>query len=96
VWTILNRGLMRSQIQGIRGLLVEKAMAWLDPGDAYLDFAITVLQKSHWRHKPNSEQWAALRTAVRENYLLDSIELHVEVLKSREHVDEEQEAEIAQ
>jgi hypothetical protein len=96
VWTILNRGLKLSQIQGMRGLLVEKARAWLDPGDTYRDFAITVLEKSHWRHEPNPEQWAALRTAVRENYLLDSIELHVEVLKSKKHVDEEQEAEMAQ
>jgi hypothetical protein len=95
VWAILDRGLTRSQIQGIRGLLVEKAQAWLDPGETYLDFAITVLEKSHWRRKLSADQWKALKTAVREGYLLDSIELHVEVLKSKEHVDQEQEAETA-
>jgi hypothetical protein len=83
VWTILDQGLKRAQIQGMRGLLTEKALAWLDPGETYVAFANTVLEKSHWSRQPTAEQWAALRTAVRENYLLDSIELHVEVLEMK-------------
>jgi hypothetical protein len=75
------------------GLLLEKAQTWEDR--ATLDsFANTVLETLQWRVCPNPEAWERLHTAVKENYLLDTIDLHLGIMKLKQEAESELEAAI--
>jgi hypothetical protein len=92
VWKILQNGLATSQIQFLRGLLSEKKQAWVKPGETYLELARSAIAQVHWREKLNEEQRALLDIAIKEDFLLDAIELHVGILKLKGQAEQRQEA----
>ena len=92
VWKILQEGLTTSQIQFFRGLLSEKKQAWVKPGETYLELARSALAQVHWREKLNEEQRALLDIAIQEDFLLDTIELHMGILKLKGQAEQRQEA----
>lgn len=93
VWAILDRGLNRAQIHAMHGLLLDKAQTWQD-SDVLQSFSITVLEASQWHARPNPEAWETLHNAVKENYLLDAIDLHLGIMKLKQEAESEQEAAI--
>ena len=93
VWGILDRGLNRAQIHAMQGLLLEKAQTWQDR-DVLDSFAITVLGTLQWHPHPGPEAWDALHDAVKEDYLVDAIDLHLGIMKLKREAESEREAAI--
>jgi hypothetical protein len=92
VWTILQRGLATSQIQFLRGLLAEKKQAWGSTGETYRELARSAIRRVHWDVGLTKEQQDLLYTAIQEDFLLDTIELHMGILKLKGNAEERQEA----
>jgi hypothetical protein len=92
-WTTLSKGLARSQIKNVIGLIETKRDEWLiEAGeDGFKKFVHDVLHNANWRSGTPIEQINDLEKAAVSGKLKDIVELYMYILKVREREEKQQE-----
>lgn len=94
VWTVLSKRAHRGQIEFLNGILTEKRADWGD-GEEWQGFVHSALRNLNWKKgmMPDGPLMAELLGYAKRGILLDSLEIHLKVMKERDNVTQKKEEE---